>query len=200
MTENGQLNDRVKAEAEREGFIRCGIAEARALEEESAHLDAWLAEDYHGQMTWMATTAPVRKDPRHPGMLLEARSVIVMAAPYPRHQPYQGPPPGRVAKYALGRDYHNVLAKRARLEAGLRARLGRAGRRGLRRKELLPDRPRDRVACIPCVRDHDGAAPRGRPDSPPLRKLHFVPRRLPDASLRRAAQPRCPQVHILFDY
>jgi len=128
MTGNGQLKDRLKAEAERAGFLRCGIAEARALEEESAHLDAWLAEDYHGQMTWMATTAPVRKDPRHPGMLLEASSVIVMAAPYPRHQPYQGPPPGRVAKYALGRDYHNVLTKRARRVARVLSDAGYAAR------------------------------------------------------------------------
>lgn len=114
MSEDAKLTSRVKAEAERAGFVRCGVAAAEALEEESAHLDAWLSEGFHGQMSWMAETAPVRTDPRHPGMLAGARSVVVMAAPYPGRPKYQGPPPGRIAKYALGRDYHNVLTKRAR--------------------------------------------------------------------------------------
>ncbi|MGD8823329.1 MAG: tRNA epoxyqueuosine(34) reductase QueG [Myxococcales bacterium] len=114
MSGDPELTSRVAAEAAKAGFARCGVAQVRALSEESAHLDTWLEAGHHGQMSWMATTAPVRKDPQHPGMLPEARSVVVMAAPYPRHSPYQGPPPGRVAKYALGRDYHNVLTKRAR--------------------------------------------------------------------------------------
>ena len=128
MIGNGQLKDRIKAEAASAGFMRCGVAEAQPLKEESAYLEAWLAEGHHGQMTWMATTAPVRENPCHPGMLPEAKSVIVMAAPYPRHQSYQGPPPARVAKYALGRDYHNVLTKRARRIARVLSDAGHTAR------------------------------------------------------------------------
>jgi epoxyqueuosine reductase len=52
-------------------------------------------------------------------MLENAKSVIVMAAPYVRPNGYEGPPPARVAKYAVGRDYHNVLTKKSRKVARL---------------------------------------------------------------------------------
>jgi len=113
------LTERVRTEAEGAGFPRLGIAEAGRLDEEAAHLDAWLAAGYQGQMSWMEETAEVRKDPRDPNMLDAAKSVIVMAAPYLHARGYDGPAPARVAKYALGRDYHNVLTKRARRVAKL---------------------------------------------------------------------------------
>jgi epoxyqueuosine reductase len=129
MTHDGELTARVKADAEAAGFARVGIAEAGALDEEAAHLDAWLADGRHGQMSWMAQTASVRKDPRDPKMLENAKSVIVMAAPYVGRNDYEGPPPARIAKYAVGRDYHNVLTKKSRKvarvlqEAGFVARV-----------------------------------------------------------------------------
>jgi epoxyqueuosine reductase len=123
-----QLTARVKAEAGAAGFARTGIAEAGALDAEGAHLDEWLADGRHGQMSWMADTASVRKDPRDPKMLAQARSVIVMAAPYAQPYAYQGPEPGRIAKYALGRDYHNVLSKKSRKVARLLQEEGFAAR------------------------------------------------------------------------
>jgi len=114
MSQATELTARVKAEALAAGFARVGIAEAGMLEEEAVHLDAWLAAGRHGQMSWMADTASVRKDPRDPNMLENAKSVVVMVAPYLRRNGYEGPPPARIAKYAVGRDYHNVLTKRAR--------------------------------------------------------------------------------------
>ncbi len=129
MSQDADLTAQVKAEAEAVGFARVGIAVARALEEEASHLDEWLAAGRHGQMSWMATTASVRKDPRDPKMLENAQSVIVMAAPYVRRHGYEGPPPARIAKYAMGRDYHNVLTKKSRKvarvlqEAGFVARV-----------------------------------------------------------------------------
>ena len=129
MSQDAELTARVKAEAEAVGFARAGIAEARELTEEGARLDDWLAAGRHGQMSWMAKTASVRKDPRDPNMLEHAKSVIVMVAPYVRRNGYEGPPPARIAKYAVGRDYHNVLTKKARKvarvlqEAGFVARV-----------------------------------------------------------------------------
>jgi len=118
MTRDAELTARVKAEAKAAGFVRVGVAKAEALKEEAEHLDAWLAAGHHGQMSWMARTASVRKDPRDPNMLENAKSVIVMAAPYVRPNGYEGPPPARIAKYAVGRDYHRVLTKRSRKVAG----------------------------------------------------------------------------------
>jgi epoxyqueuosine reductase len=114
MSIDDGLTERVRAAAQEAGFARVGVARATRLEEEAAHLDAWLGAGRHGQMGWMSETAEVRKDPRDPNMLADAKSVVVLAAPYLQVTDYEGPPPGRVAKYALGRDYHNVLTKRAR--------------------------------------------------------------------------------------
>lgn len=114
MSEVETRTERLRDAALAEGFAKVGVARAERLEPESSQLDAWLEAGRQGQMTWMETTADVRKDPRHRGMLERARSVVVLAAPYARNAQYQGPPPARVAKYALGRDYHNVLTKKAR--------------------------------------------------------------------------------------
>ncbi len=114
MTSDVPLTVKVKAAAEAEGFARVGVARAGTLEPEGAQLDAWLREGRHGQMGWMSETAAVRKDPTHGNMLEGARSVVVMAAPYDSGEEPPRLGPARVAKYALGRDYHNVLTKRAR--------------------------------------------------------------------------------------
>jgi len=127
-SQDAKLTAQVKAEAEALGFARLGVAGAGLLEEEAEHLDAWLGEGHHGQMSWMAETASVRKDPRDPRMLENAKSVIVMAAPYLRRNGYEGPPPARIAKYALGRDYHNVLTKKSRKVARLLQEAGFAAR------------------------------------------------------------------------
>ena len=129
MSEATELTARVKAEALAAGFARVGVAEAGMLEEEGVQLDTWLAAGRHGQMSWMADTASVRKDPRDPNMLESAKGVVVMVAPYVRRNGYEGPPPARIAKYAVGRDYHNVLTKKSRKvarvlqEAGFVARV-----------------------------------------------------------------------------
>jgi epoxyqueuosine reductase len=70
-------------------------------------------------MGYMRDTEAVRADVTHPGMLPSARSVIVLASSYARAEPPRGPAPGRVARYAQGRDYHNVLYKRAKRLAAL---------------------------------------------------------------------------------
>jgi epoxyqueuosine reductase len=98
-----------------------GVARAEPLVEEGARLDAWIERGRHGEMGWMERTREVRKDPTHPGMLASAKSVVVLATPYARASENGAGLSVRVAKYARGRDYHNVLGKRLRrLVRGLR--------------------------------------------------------------------------------
>jgi epoxyqueuosine reductase len=112
MTTDG-LAERVKQLGFGLGFARVGIARAERLSPVAERLDAWLAAGYHGGMDYMRRTADVRVDPNHPGMLAEARSVVVLAAAYPGvASPAPTPSPGRIARYAQGRDYHNVLHRR----------------------------------------------------------------------------------------
>lgn len=128
---SASLKEQLRARAESLGFDRFGVARAEPLAEEGARLSAWLAAGRHGAMQYMADTAAVRSDVTHPGMLPSARSVIVLATGYARREPARGPAPGRVARYAQGRDYHNVLQKRARKLADVLRAEGHAVRVGV---------------------------------------------------------------------
>ena len=130
----------LRALAERQGFARVGIARAERLGPEGEALSAWLAAGFQAQMAYMQDTAEVRVDPTHEGMLASARSAIVVAAALPASTvAVQGPllSPGRVARYALGGDYHNVLRRKLRaLTHHLRAR-GHAARDVVDRMPVL---------------------------------------------------------------
>ncbi|MCA9603932.1 MAG: tRNA epoxyqueuosine(34) reductase QueG, partial [Myxococcales bacterium] len=109
---DAELTAAVKAVALELGFVRAGVARAGCLDAEGERLRAWLAAGKHGEMAWMERTADVRINPRDERMLAGAESVLVLATPYARDPERVGPAPGRVARYARGRDYHNVLGKR----------------------------------------------------------------------------------------
>ena len=126
MSADHALAQRLKALAAELGFARSGIARAEPLIDDGQRLDAWLAAGHHGAMAFMERSARVRPDPNHPDMLPSARSVIALAAacPAPPASTPDAPrlAPGRVARYAHGRDYHNVL--RTKLKPLLRVLRG----------------------------------------------------------------------------
>ncbi|PYR68560.1 MAG: hypothetical protein DMF88_08915 [Acidobacteria bacterium] len=116
---------RVKAKAIELGFDLCGIAPADSFPE-LTFLDEWLARGYAGEMAWMARNADRRADVRN--VVRGARSVIVMGSIYNTEseygddptQPFESPhhrtpTRAKIARYALGDDYHDVLE--SRLEA-----------------------------------------------------------------------------------
>lgn len=95
-----------KAAARALGFDACGITDLSPSRAAPA-LDAWLAAGRHGEMRYMERQAPTRREPQH--AWVEARSVVVVLDNYFQARvdaPARG---GRVARYALGRDYHEVL-------------------------------------------------------------------------------------------
>lgn len=98
-----------------EGVFRFGVAKAEPVDENARRLYRdWVAEGNNAEMDYLDRYDDVRSDPR---LLLEgARSLIVCAFPYSR--PVQ-PEPGclRIASYALGDDYHDVLRRRLKRAA-----------------------------------------------------------------------------------
>ena len=96
------------------GFARVGVARAERLAQDSERLGSWLAAGCHGEMGYMERTADERADPCHVNVAPFTRSVIVMALPYGIGRYRVGPDPGRVARYAWGRDYHNVIGRKLR--------------------------------------------------------------------------------------
>lgn len=112
----------VKARATELGFARVGIARVAPLDPEGPALRAWVEDGKHGSMDWLASTVDVRLDPSSEKLLRGARSVIALATVYARDEGDVGPAPGVVARYARGRDYHNVVGTRTKkLAAWLRA-------------------------------------------------------------------------------
>lgn len=100
----------VKQIARELGFDLVGFCAVQ----EPPHLQAyaqWIAEGKHGQMGYLADHLPLKQDPRN--LLPEARSVIAIGLNYNRpSEPETGNP--RIARYALGRDYHKVLRSKLR--------------------------------------------------------------------------------------
>lgn len=103
------------------GFTRVGVAKVEPFGRDAEALRAFVAEGKHGTMQWLADTVEVRLDPRRPEMLSGTRSVLALATSYARDDGDVGPSPAVVARYARGRDYHNVIGTRTKkLAAHLR--------------------------------------------------------------------------------
>ncbi len=115
----------IKAEAFRLGFSLAGIA----LPEVSPHFGVfvrWLEAGRHAGMGYLASERSVahRGDPLQ--VLPEARSAVVVALPYAMPESTQpAPGQGRVASYAWGADYHDIIPSRlTRLVAAIEDQVG----------------------------------------------------------------------------
>ena len=120
MSSPNQLSSaRVKARAVELGFDLCGIAPAGDFEE-LTRLPQWLARGYGGRMTYLNRTARVRADVRR--WLPSARSVVAVACLYntdrPGHLEMTDAAQARIARYAWGDDYHDVMGRRLGALAG----------------------------------------------------------------------------------
>ena len=107
--------ERLRAMARAAGFDLAGVARLAPAATGEAYL-RWLARGDQAGMAWMGRNVELRLDPR--GLLAGARSALVVGL---RYAPLAGaaePPAGdlwpRVARYARGADYHDLM--RARLE------------------------------------------------------------------------------------
>jgi epoxyqueuosine reductase len=103
------LTEAVKARALKLGFDLVAIGPADPPEHGDA-FEVWLDSGYAGGMDYLARGQEKRLDPGK--VLPGARSVIAVALNY-----YQGPAPHEeswtpVARYAWGRDYHDVMTPR----------------------------------------------------------------------------------------
>lgn len=107
------------------GFALAGVAPAHPSRWQR-EVREWLAAGRHGEMGYLERNLELRLNPA--AMLQGARSVVMVADQYAVRGAASlagGPSQaeGRVARYALGRDYHKVIKKRLHeLSDRLRAR------------------------------------------------------------------------------
>ncbi|WP_115462653.1 tRNA epoxyqueuosine(34) reductase QueG [Winogradskyella aurantiaca] len=101
----------IKTEAERLGFLSCGVSKADFLEEEAPRLESWLKSQMHGEMTYMENHFDKRLDPR---LLVDgAKSVVSLLFNYYPSE-FQNPESYKISKYAYGSDYHHVIRHKLR--------------------------------------------------------------------------------------
>jgi epoxyqueuosine reductase len=109
------LTETIKDKAYALGFDLVGVAPAARATHADAYA-AWVDAGYAATMGYMARDVVRRQDPRR--VLPGARSVIVVGLSYfvanPPPELWDDPSRGRVARYAWGADYHDVLTPRMR--------------------------------------------------------------------------------------
>ena len=93
------------------GFDYCGIAKAEPLDDDARRLERWLNKGMNGTMQYMENYFDMRIDPSR--LVPGAKSVITLLINYfPEQSIQEGTP--RIAKYAYGKDYHDVIRNKLR--------------------------------------------------------------------------------------
>jgi epoxyqueuosine reductase len=91
--------------AKQSGFDDCRFARAVQAPHATEYF-SWLQSGHHGEMTWLSRDPARRADPAR--VLVDAKTLIVMATNY-----FQGGnprrPKGKIARYAWGDDYHQIM-------------------------------------------------------------------------------------------
>ena len=107
-----RLVTQIKEAANRRGFAVAGITSVAPFADDDERYRAWAEAGFAAGMTYMTRRPDL---PAHPGLLVpQARSLLTLAVNY-----YVEAPPfrhagrfGRVARYAWGLDYHDVIKPR----------------------------------------------------------------------------------------
>ncbi len=106
-----QRAEKIKAEALRLGFDFAGITHAQNPARAASYRD-WLRCGFHGEMAWLEKNVERRVSPTL--VLPGAQSVVSVGLSYftadPPPDRWDHPLHGRIARYAWGKDYHDVMA------------------------------------------------------------------------------------------
>jgi len=88
------------------GFNYCGISKAVKLEDDARRLESWLSKGMHGSMHYMEKYFDMRIDPSL--LVPGAKSVVTLLLNYFPSEKQNSNAPS-IAKYAYGKDYHEVI-------------------------------------------------------------------------------------------
>ena len=118
----------IKEKCKELGFDFCGIAEAKKLDDDARRLENWLTKEMHGKMQYMENHFDLRIDPSR--LVPGAKSVITVLMNYFPVQSQKTNVP-KVAKYAYGNDYHEVIREKLQqLLAMMKEEIGEINGRG----------------------------------------------------------------------
>lgn len=125
---NNTNTEIIKQTASQLGFNHCGIARAGVLNDDARRLEHWLNKGMHGTMQYMENHFDLRINPAK--LVPGAKSVITLLLNYFPEQ-RQIPAEPKIAKYAYGNDYHEVIREKLKtLLAAIKATIGEVNGRG----------------------------------------------------------------------
>jgi epoxyqueuosine reductase len=108
----GELKTQLLSFAREIGFDSCRVA-ACGSPPHAEEFCNWLDEGEHGEMSYMERGEEKRRDPQK--VLAGARSIVVLAMNYFQGHRKAGHTPtvtGRIARYAWGDDYHDLIDRK----------------------------------------------------------------------------------------
>lgn len=127
------LEEAIKAEARRLGFSLVGVTTPETPPHQAIY-ESWVQMGRHGEMAYLATPRALERRANPRLILPECRSILVLGIPYfpPGREEVgqsdakdRGRLSGRIAAYAWGEDYHQVLPGRLKaLIAFIEAQVG----------------------------------------------------------------------------
>lgn len=101
------LNSFIKNTARETGFTSCGICLAEPLQNERKRLDDWISNGFHAEMDYLSSNPHKRLDPKY--LLEEVKTIITLAYYYAPNPDLIPASPFKIARFALGKDYHFIL-------------------------------------------------------------------------------------------
>ncbi len=160
------LSNAIRDEARSLGFASFGVADID-LEAAGERLEQWLADGYHGAMSYMAAHGTRRYRPAElvPGTL-RCLSFTVDYLPEPMQRlrdALDKPSAGYIARYALGRDYHRYIRRRLQaLASRIAERIGPFGYRVFTDSAPVMEKPLAGKAGLGWIGKHTNVIDRSR--------------------------------------
>lgn len=141
------LSDDLKTQAHQLGFELVGITPASPPPTHASFLE-WLSQGYAGEMEYLEKHKQARSHPE--SILPGAKSIIMLGISYHQPELRNAPVPplhGKIASYALGSDYHQILWDKVNsLADWLKSRQPAAATRGIVDTAPLLERDYARMA------------------------------------------------------
>ncbi len=110
----------IKRKAQELGFNLCGVTPAQPSPTLSAYM-RWIEKGMHGNMEYLARPDRVQRRQRLQEIMPSAKSLILIGLDYRSQftdeETLNDPSRGRIASYAWGLDYHNILDVRLNMFA-----------------------------------------------------------------------------------
>ena len=105
-----QLSEFIVNQAKELGFFDCGISKAEFLHKDKEHMEWYIENGFHGEMSFLEKNKEKRYDPTK--LVDGAKSVITVLYNYYPQELLRENDNYKISKYAYGTDYHYVIKEK----------------------------------------------------------------------------------------